>query len=1199
MTNLRTILNRTIDSGTMGRGQIYFHQKRIKKWRWVSRDETRGVIESSVVGAGGAIYEQTINIYFASQRIDGQCSCPVGANCKHVVAVVLEAGIHEGSVSAKPASQNDAAQFAPQPAPHSAPQIGIIRPEPAKPLKSSLRSKTKTTKSLVPANSSASAADVKLTSDVELWISSLARAALTESQEFPEGVSERIIYVLVSLMQGNTPTIMLDICKARVLKSGLYSGLTNYTALSNAAVSPPQFVSAADARIFRQLIAGQRFSYYSARHSLSGIDASIVAEIINTKRAFWHPDPAAQQLNPASAISWGPPRQGQAEWKSLTNGDQILMFATTPFTPHILPTSPPIYVAVAVADAVTVTDERQVAAEVTTQAIPGLMPHAICGLVESTMSPAVANAIANAPILPKAMIARVSRELQIRQLQHVVRPPTSMPETVLNDFAPTPILNINTFKEQSLDNRTWRYTTKQIDYAEIVFDYRGEKVSGKNPAEIIRIENDTLLRIARNTSFERAALSELKRLGFVTAAHVYPSALNKKLKNALVLADTQNEPDAMPRWLDFLEHAMPLLRQAGWQINVPSNFRFNLTAIEGWYADVEESKNNWFDFEIGVEVDGKKMSLIPILIKLIRESPQDWRQAELNSREDAENIVVEIQPKLRVALPLGRIKPILNALYELYMRDKTSATGDSVRLSTFDAARLAEVDAALQLRWVGGERLLAMGKRLAQFGGIAPVVIPKNFQATLRPYQLEGVAWLQFLREYQLAGVLADDMGLGKTVQTLAHILIEKTAGRMKQPMLVVAPTSLMNTWASEAARFTPSLKVLVSHGSDRDRDSTLFAKHDVVLTTYALLHRDEKLLKDQKWHSVILDEAQNIKNPKTKAAQVASTLNAENRLCLSGTPLENHLGELWSLFNFLLPGFLGDEKHFSREFRKPIEKEGLLEPRQFLARRIKPFMLRRTKELVAKELPAKTIVTRTIALNAEQADLYETVRAAMDERVRALIAQQGLARSHIEVLDALLKLRQICCDPRLLPKTFALKKSKPAPSAKLELLLEMLEALIAEGRSILVFSQFTSMLALIEEALDERKIKYVKLTGQTVNRKTPVESFQSGKVKLFLISLKAGGTGLTLTAADTVIHYDPWWNPAVENQATDRAHRIGQDKPVFVYKLVSEGTVEERIVEMQTRKGALAAGILEGDGKAVTAMTAEDLQGLFQPLPG
>ena len=445
----------------------------------------------------------------------------------------------------------------------------------------------------------------------------------------------------------------------------------------------------------------------------------------------------------------------------------------------------------------------------------------------------------------------------------------------------------------------------------------------------------------------------------------------------------------------------------------------------------------------------------------------------------------------------------------------------------------------------------------------------------MREYQQQGLAWLQFLREYDLSGILADDMGLGKTVQTLAHLVVEKTAGRLgpagkeTAPALVVAPTSMMATWASEAARFAPGLKVMVSHGLTRHDRGEAFADFDVVLTTYALLARDEEKLLAQPWHLLILDEAQNIKNPKTKAATIACRLQARHRLCLTGTPMENHLGEIWSLFRFLMPGLLGDEKNFKREYRVPIEREGDLARQKFLARRLHPFMLRRTKDLVAHELPAKTLVTQRVEFDSAQADLYETVRAAMDKRVREEIAAKGLAKSHIVVLDALLKLRQICCDPRLLKSN---SKGKVPPSAKL--------------------------LGLIEDELRKRDIDYAKLTGSTRDRKKPVEEFQSGKVKLFLISLKAGGTGLTLTAADTVIHYDPWWNPAAENQATDRAHRIGQLKPVFVYKLIAKGTLEERIVELQTKKGELAAGLLDGDSKAASALTSKDLQALFEAVP-
>jgi SNF2 family DNA or RNA helicase len=321
-------------------------------------------------------------------------------------------------------------------------------------------------------------------------------------------------------------------------------------------------------------------------------------------------------------------------------------------------------------------------------------------------------------------------------------------------------------------------------------------------------------------------------------------------------------------------------------------------------------------------------------------------------------------------------------------------------------------------------------------------------------------------------------------------------------------------------------------------------------------------------YHLLILDEAQYVKNAASRGAAAIRQLDARHRLCLTGTPLENNLGELWAQFDFLLPGFLGSQQDFNKRWRNPIEKFGDDTRRELLARRLRPFMLRRKKDQVATELPPKTQIVTTVELEAAQRDLYETVRTAMQKKVREAIAGQGLARSHIIVLDALLKLRQVCCDPRLVK----LRGAKAAQSAKLAMLMTMLPALLDEGRKVLLFSQFTAMLDLIAEALDAAGIPYVMLTGETGDRSLPVQRFQGGEVPLFLISLKAGGVGLNLTAADTVIHYDPWWNPAAENQATDRAHRLGQDKPVFVYKLIVAGSIEEKIVALQERKAALPA---------------------------
>jgi len=470
-----------------------------------------------------------------------------------------------------------------------------------------------------------------------------------------------------------------------------------------------------------------------------------------------------------------------------------------------------------------------------------------------------------------------------------------------------------------------------------------------------------------------------------------------------------------------------------------------------------------------------------------------------------------------------------------------------------------------------------------------------GLNANLRHYQQQGLNWLQFLREYKLAGILADDMGLGKTIQTLAHLLVEKEQGRLTKPCLIIAPTSLMSNWRREAEHFTAELNVLTLQGPNRRALFDQIDQHDIILSTYPLLVRDEEVLLSHDYHSLILDEAQVIKNPKAKAAQIARKINCDHRLCLTGTPMENHLGELWALFDFLLPGFLGEAAQFKRLFRNPIEQDNDKVRSDQLAKRIAPFMLRRRKQEVVTELPDKTEIICNVSLGKAQAALYESIRIAMEQKVQQAIASKGLARSHITILDALLKLRQVCCDPRLLALAQA---RKVKDSAKLELLMQMLPEMVEEGRRILLFSQFTKMLGHIETELKQHNISYTKLTGQTRNRDAAIEAFKNGEADVFLISLKAGGVGLNLTEADTVIHYDPWWNPAAENQATDRAHRIGQKKAVFVYKFVTENSVEEKIIAMQAKKQALAQGVYGKDEQADDLkLTSEDMQALFEPL--
>jgi SNF2 family DNA or RNA helicase len=386
------------------------------------------------------------------------------------------------------------------------------------------------------------------------------------------------------------------------------------------------------------------------------------------------------------------------------------------------------------------------------------------------------------------------------------------------------------------------------------------------------------------------------------------------------------------------------------------------------------------------------------------------------------------------------------------------------------------------------------------------------------------------------------------------------------------------------------------------------------VLTTYPLIARDHAVLAARSWPLLLLDEAQTIKNPNAATTKLLLGIEARHRVCMTGTPLENNLDELWSLFSFACPGLLGDRKSFARVWRNPIEKQGDRERSRLLARRVKPFLLRRTKEEVARELPPKTEIVERIDLQGPQRDVYEAIRLSMHARVSAAIAERGWARSRIVILDALLKLRQACCDPRLLkpgatdsadgeiPSPRRERGHKPATrtagagSAKLDRLEEMLVELLAEGRRILVFSQFTSMLRLIQERLAKRAIRYALLTGATRDREAAIRLFEEGSVPVFLVSLKAGGTGLNLIAADTVILYDPWWNPAVEDQAVDRAYRIGQTKPVFVHKLVASGTIEEKMEILKERKSALAQSLFDHDGAPTLAMTQADLELLFAP---
>ena len=486
-----------------------------------------------------------------------------------------------------------------------------------------------------------------------------------------------------------------------------------------------------------------------------------------------------------------------------------------------------------------------------------------------------------------------------------------------------------------------------------------------------------------------------------------------------------------------------------------------------------------------------------------------------------------------------------------------------------------------------------MGRKLAKLRDFAEVEdhpLPIGFQGELRPYQKAGYNWLRFVQDYHFGGCLADDMGLGKTIQTLAMLLNRRESGEAQgAASLLVLPTSLVFNWMSEAQKFTPDLRVLAYTGTYRDKNPDRFADYDMVLTSYGIVRLDTELLASYKFDYVILDESQAIKNPSSTTSQAVRQLRSKHRLILTGTPVENSTMDLWSQMSFINPGLLGTQAFFRKEFLKPIEKHQDEGRTKRLHALIKPFILRRHKAQVAKELPEKTEQLSYCSMTEEQAHAYEETKSFYRNKILRNLDEHGPASTQFLLLQGLTRLRQIANHPRLADENYAHE------SGKLREVLRMIRNVVAEGHKVLVFSQFVQHLALVRTALDERQLAYAYLDGATRNRPAEVTRFQETEsLKIFLISLKAGGIGLNLTAADYVFILDPWWNPAVEAQAVDRAHRIGQQRPVFTYKFITQGTVEEKILALQRRKLALVSELIATDEAVIKHLTRADIEELL-----
>jgi superfamily II DNA or RNA helicase len=730
-----------------------------------------------------------------------------------------------------------------------------------------------------------------------------------------------------------------------------------------------------------------------------------------------------------------------------------------------------------------------------------------------------------------------------------------------------------------------------VPLVDLSFEYGGTVVRAADErARVFRAAGGGLEAIERDRAREADARRVIERLGAVELACVDAIAPPDGCDADYVV---RADGDANA-FCTFTARALAQWRALGWRVEIDAGYPFRVVERDpAWFARVEpsEERAGWFGLELGVDLDGVSVDLLPVLLELLERLDEDGGLDAL-ARSCRPTWALPVSETHHLTVPIDRLRALLRVVAELYQGEQRRCRAfPEVRASALVPLDEVFRDSGAPIAWKDPAGVTQRAR--ARAASPASVQPPAGLCATLRPYQSEGVAFLQRLRETGTGGVLADEIGLGKTLQTIAHVWIEKAEGRLDAPVLVVGPTTLVGNWSRELARFAPALRVVVLHGPERHGRWDAAAKADVVVTTYPVLVRDEERFAERRFSTVVLDEAQTIKNARSQARRVLARIECDSRVCLTGTPVENHLGELWSIFDWLAPGLLGAELAFRRFWRQPIEGQRDAERLAALRQTVAPYVLRRLKRDVAKELPPKTELQVPVELGGKQRDLYEAIRVAAHADVRKAIRAKGVAASTVTILDALTKLRQVCCDPRLVAMDAARTVTE---SAKLDAFLSLVGQQLAGGHRVLVFSQFTSMLALVGDALHARGVSHLLLTGATHDRQRVVDAFEDRRADVFLISLKAGGTGLNLTSADTVIHYDPWWNPAAQAQATDRAYRIGQKRPVFVHSLYVAGSVEERVLLLQQKKRWLSMSIL-GDEGPETALSENDVDALFAPL--
>jgi SNF2 family DNA or RNA helicase len=1034
------------------RGLEYFSENRVVKLKVIDEDLFHVTLVGEVNGSSHLRYTQYIDIDTDDSEIfiEGNCSCPVEYNCKHVVALCLKY----------------------------------------------IAEKIKSDIAYVPNERK-----------LERWIDDLKTATSPTNSATKSDSEYFITYRLFSshAYYGDELTFY----KSKILKNGNLSQGTRLDCqkfVDNYYYSDIKNEDDIDiVNLAKGLYITNRYTSNSAK--LSGtLGYILIKEVLKTQRCYFDTAKVPLKFDDGlfkTEFKWSLYRK-EYTLKSNIEGDLFRLFDTKP--PLILDI------------------EKNIIQEV--------------DIDEKTY-----RQLLKAPKIEEKDIAKACAAISENVKNIALKTPKSL-ETLKLTCKPKPQIHLRYTKEH--DSK--RYSSFEID-----FDYSSYKVD-YFPREKIKsfYKDDKKIEIHRDLSVEEDAKNLFESFGF---------KLENSYDTLTCKLSEDNRQHQLKLWKNLLDTHLQRLENEGWNIHFDEEFDLKFEANTEVVVENEES-NDWFSLSFNLEFNGISQPIAPLVGSIIEEFDDFEKMPE--------SINIEINPNHFVELKTQQIRPILQTIMELFNKQDRDNT---LKVSNFDAHLIANLDESII--WKGSKEILQLSKKLKDFKGITEVKPPKALKATLRDYQQEGLNWLNFLYEFKFGGILADDMGLGKTIQTLAHLSRLKEENLLEKPSLIIMPTSLIANWKNELKKFTPNLNFTVLHGSNRHENFDKIESSDIVLTSYALIIRDEEILQKHKFLYIILDEAQKIKNPKTKMAIAIKSLKSTYRLALSGTPIENHLGELWSIYSFLMPGFLDTLSSFKNFYQTPIEKEHDFKRQELLNRRIKPFMIRRTKERVAHELPSKSEIIKYTQFENKQSKLYESIRVTMEEKVKEAVSKKGIGSSHITILDALLKLRQVCCDPSLL-KIDEAKKVKD--SAKLQLFLELIDELLSEGRKILVFSQFTSMLTIIESEIKQKNIAYTKLTGSTINRESAIEKFTKGDADIFLISLKAGGVGLNLVEADTVIHYDPWWNPAVENQATDRAHRIGQDKAVFVYKLIVENTIEQKILELQKKKQKIQDSIYEQD---------------------